>query len=117
MGLVLFVLTAANRPQLSLNIHNGNFKNIGGLNPCLSWSTSCAPCDIDVEYGIKASVIPTTDIASLPQNIWGKVSKSISGWGFSARADISGTDFRNTGINVDAVNGESDISFHLKAMT
>jgi len=115
--LVLCVLTVANRPQLSLNIHNGNFKNIGGLNPCLSWSTSCAPCDIDLEYGIKASVFPTTDISSLPQNIWGKVSKSVSGWNLNARADISGTDFRNTGINFDAVNGENDISLHLEAST
>lgn len=115
--LALVGMAVANRPQLSLNIHDGNFENIGGLDPCLSWSTSCTPCDVGVEYGIKANVIPTTDIASLPKNIWGKVSKSVRGWGLSARAEISGIDFRNTAIDVNAVYVENDLSLHLEAST
>lgn len=107
---------AANRPQLSLNIKGGNFENIGGLEPSLSWSGSCStPCDIGLKYGIEASAVPTTDLASIPKNIWGKVSTSVGDWGLSARAKFSGIDFNNADVDIDAVSDENDLSLHIEA--
>ena len=67
--LALFILigsAAAGKPQLSINVPNGNFADIGGLDPSVSWSCSTISGDIDIEYGVDAAALPTTDISSLP---------------------------------------------------
>jgi hypothetical protein len=106
---------AANIPQLSLSIRDGNFDGIEGLDPTLTWSASQDAGDVDLSYGIKASVRPTTDIASLPQSMWGKASTAVSGWGVSARAEVEGTDFSNANLEVDADNESADLSVHMVA--
>lgn len=107
--------TSAGRPSLSINVQDGNFADIGGLDPSLSWSGESSTGDVDVEYGIEASARPTSDIASLPKNIWGKASTNLNGWGLSARAEFQGTDFTNAGIEVDASNDDVDLDLHLEA--
>lgn len=106
---------AAGRPSLTINVQDGNFADIGGLDPSLSWSSSASSGDVDIEYGFEASARPTTDIASLPKNIWGKASTNLNGWGVSARAEFQGTDFTNAGIEVDANNADADLDIHLEA--
>lgn len=105
----------AGRPSLSINVSDGNFDGIGGLDPSAAWSSSTSAGDIDIEYGIEASAVPTSDIASLPKNIWGKASTNLSGWGVSARAEFTGTDFTSAGIDVDANNEDLDLDLHLEA--
>jgi len=106
---------AAGRPSLSINVQDGNYADLSGLDPSLSWSASAEAGDIDIEYGIEASARPTSDIASLPKNIWGKASTNLNGWGVSARAEFTGTDFTSAGIDVDANNEELDLDIHLEA--
>jgi len=71
--------------------------------------------DVEIEYGIEASARPTSDIASLPKNIWGKASTNLNGWGVSARAQFEGTDFTNAAVEIDATNDEADLEIHLEA--
>jgi len=104
---------SANLPQLSINVRDGNYADLGGLDPSLSWSSSTSAGDVDIEYGLEAEARPTTDIASLPKNVWGKASTSVGAWGVSARAEFSGTDFSKADVDVDAENG--DLSLHLEA--
>merc|ERR1712238_240282 len=92
--LALFTLigsAAAGKPQLSINVQNGDFADIGGLDPSVTWSSSTTSGDIDIEYGIDAAALPTTDIASLPKTIWGKASTNIDAWGVSVRGEFEGT--------------------------
>lgn len=107
--------TSAARPALTINVQDGSFADIGGLDPSVSWSGSTAAGDINVDYGIEASAKPTTDIASLPKNIWGKASTDVSGWGLSARAEFTGTDFGSAAVDVDAANEDLDLDVHLEA--
>jgi len=113
--LTVFGTASAGRPSLSINVQDGNFADIGGLDPSLSWSSSTATGDVDIEYGIEAAARPTSDIASLPKNIWGKASTNLNGWGVSARAEFQGTDFTNAGIEIDAKNEDVDLDIHLEA--
>lgn len=106
---------AAGRPALTINVQDGNFADIGGLDPSLSWSASASSGDVDLEYGIEAAARPTTDVASLPKNVWGKASTNLNGWGVSARAEFQGTDFTNAGIEIDANNEDIDLDIHLEA--
>lgn len=111
-----FPLTAyLSAPYRQINVQDGNYADLGGLDPSLSWSNTAEAGDIDVEYGIEASARPTADIASLPKNIWGKASTNLNGWGVSARAEFQGTDFSSAGIDIDASNADADLDLHLEA--
>jgi hypothetical protein len=88
---------------------------LDGLDPQVSWESSSKAGDLDLSYGASASVRPTTDIASLPRNVWGKVSTSVSGWGVSARAETEGLNFKNANVEVDADNEDADVTVHLVA--
>jgi len=105
----------ANKPSLTINIQDGSYADISGLDPTLSWSSSTSSGDVDVEYGIEASARPTSDIASLPKNVWGKASTSLNGWGVSARAEFEGTDFTKAAVDIDASNEDADLDVHLEA--
>mmetsp|Transcript_1677 Transcript_1677/g.2213 ORF Transcript_1677/g.2213 Transcript_1677/m.2213 type:complete len:264 (+) Transcript_1677:66-857(+) len=106
---------AAGRPALTINIQDGNFADLGGLDPSLSWSASTSSGDVDIEYGFEAAARPTSDIASLPKNVWGKASTNLNGWGVSARAEFTGTDFTNAAVDIDASNDDADLDIHLEA--
>ena len=100
---------------LQINVQDGNFADLGGLDPSLSWSASTSSGDLDIEYGIEASARPTTDIASLPKNIWGKASTALGDWGVSAKATFTGTDFTSADVDIDASNEGADLDIHLEA--
>jgi hypothetical protein len=100
---------------VQISVRDGKFDGIDGLDPTVSWSNDGKAGDIDVSYGVEASVRATSDLASLPKSIWGKASTDISGWGVSARAEVEGTDFGGANLEVDAENG--DLSVHLVAST
>jgi len=100
---------------LSIKVRDGNFDGLEGLDPTLTWENSGKAGDLDVSYGIEAAARPTTDLASLPRNIWGKASTDVSGWGVSARAEVEGIDFTNADLQVDADNADLDLSAKLVA--
>jgi hypothetical protein len=117
-ALALFAIigvAAAGSPQLSIKVSDGNYADLGGLDPTLSWSDSTTSGDIDIEYGIEAAAKPTSDLASLPKKVWGKASTSLSGWGVSARADFEGLDFSKASVEIDASNSDNDLDVHLEA--
>jgi len=109
------VVGALKRPSLSISVQDGSFDGVEGLDPVLSWESSNAVGDVDLSYGVEASVRPTTDIASLPRKVWGKASTEVSGWGVSARADIDAQNLESTDLEVDAKNDELDLSMNLLA--
>lgn len=111
---VVSYASASKRPVLSIKVADGSHDSISGLDPTLSWSSSTEAGDIGVEYGIEASATPTSDIGSLPKNIWGKASTDLGAWGVSARAEFQGTDFSQADIEVDASDETSTI--HVEAV-
>lgn len=106
---------SANKPSLTINVQDGSFADIGGLDPTVSWSASTSSGDVDIEYGIEAEARPTSDLASLPKSIWGKASTNVSGWGVSARAQFAGTDFSSADVDIDASNEEADLDVKVEA--
>lgn len=70
---------------------------------------------MDISYGLTASARPTTDIASLPRNVWGRASTNVGGWGVSARADVDAQALNNANVQIDANNDASDLSVRLTA--
>lgn len=104
---------SANLPQLSISVADGNFADLGGLEPTLSWAAEGKAGDLDIAYGVEADARPTTDLSSMPKSVWGKASGDIGAWGVSARAEFQGTDFSAADIEIDAVN--DDLSVHVDA--
>mmetsp|Transcript_110578 Transcript_110578/g.309080 ORF Transcript_110578/g.309080 Transcript_110578/m.309080 type:complete len:308 (+) Transcript_110578:115-1038(+) len=110
-------VAAAGRPQLSISVRDGNFDGLDGLDPTINWSGSSSSGDVNLDYGIESAVRPTSDIASLPRNIWGKASTKVAGWGVSARADVDGQDRSSADLELDADNEDADLSLRLTAST
>mmetsp|Transcript_26334 Transcript_26334/g.40403 ORF Transcript_26334/g.40403 Transcript_26334/m.40403 type:complete len:264 (+) Transcript_26334:118-909(+) len=113
--LALVGCVAAGKPQLTVQVRDGKYDGLDGLDPAVTWSNSAKSGDIDLEYGIEASARPTTDLASLPKNVWGKASADVSGWGVSARAEVDAQARNNADIEVNAVNEENDVSVKMVA--
>lgn len=112
---IMATTAAAARPQLSLQVRDGNFDGLDGLDPSLTWSSSTTSGDYDLEVGVDVAARPTADIASLPRSAWGKASRSFGAWGVSARADIERENMDNAAIEVNAANEGDDLSFKLFA--
>jgi len=108
-------VAAANSPSLSISIKDGSYGGLDGLDPTLKWSDSTSSGDMDIEYGIESSATPTSDIASLPRNIWGKLTTDVSGWGVSARAEVDAQARDSADIEIDATNADNDVSVSLTA--
>jgi len=113
--LAVFGTAAAGAPELSLNVRDGSFGDLDGLDPTLKWSTSTSTGDLNLEAGVEAAVRPTTDIASLPRSFWGKASQDIGAWGVSAQADVSTSDLGSADIEINAVNADEDLSLKVLA--
>ena len=90
---------------------------LDALDPTLSWTGAQSTDDIDISYGIESSIRPTSDFASLPKSIWGRMATSVSGWGVSARADLEAPSFRSADVQVDAANEDFDLAVKLTAKT
>jgi len=104
---------SANLPILSIKVSDGSFADLGGLEPTLTWASEGKAGEVDLEYGIEADARLTSDLASLPKNVWGKASTDIGGWGVTARAEFQGTDFSSADVEIDAVN--EDLRIHIDA--
>jgi len=116
---LLAVVCSANasKPQLSISVVDGSHDSLAGLDPTVSWSNSGVVGEVDLDYGIEASATPTSDLASLPKNIWGKASGSIGEWGVSARAQFEGTDFTQAGLEIDASDESTNVHIDASAGT
>lgn len=104
--LSLIGVAAAGKPQLSIQVKDGSFGGLDGLDPSISWSGSSSSGDVDLEYGVDASASSLTNIASLPKKFWGKASADVGGWATSVRADVDSADIESADLEVDAVNGD-----------
>jgi hypothetical protein len=85
------------------------------LDPTVSWSDSTKSGDLDLSYGIDASIRPTSDIASLPKAIWGKAKTKVSDWDVTARGELDGQDFSRADVTFDASNAKSDLTVRVDA--
>ena len=84
------------------------------MDPTLAWSGSSSSGDVDIDYGIEASALPTTDLASLPKKVFGTLKTNLGGWGVSAGANRD-MDSGATDIEVSAANDEADLSLKVVA--
>jgi hypothetical protein len=105
----------AGKPTLSISVRDGNFDGLDGLDPTIAWEGSSNTGDVDLSYGIEAAATPTTDIASLPRNVWGKASTNVAGWGISAKAERDMADGNDTGVELDMDNEDADLSVRMVA--
>jgi len=104
----------AKLPSLSLTVTDGNFGDVGGFEPTLSWSTNAKPAGLDLSYGIEVDARPTSDLYDLPKSLWGAVKTNFGAWGVSAKAEFKGDDFSAAVVEIDAVN--EDLSIHVDAV-
>lgn len=100
---------AISKPSLSISVTDGSFDGVDGLDPTLNWSGSSSAGDMDLEYGVEASALPTADIASLPRKVFGTLKTNVAGWGVTAGATKS-MDSGATDIEVSADNADADLS-------
>lgn len=113
-------LASAGKPQVSISVRDGKYDGLDGLDPTISWEGSSQAGEMDVSYGIEASVRPTSDIASLPKSVWGKVTASVgNGWGVSARAETDRIDhiMDNAQFELEADQPDSQLNLRLTANT
>mmetsp|Transcript_10818 Transcript_10818/g.15829 ORF Transcript_10818/g.15829 Transcript_10818/m.15829 type:complete len:265 (-) Transcript_10818:199-993(-) len=96
----------AGKPQLSIQVKDGSFADLDGLEPTISWETSGKSGDVDLEAGIELAARATGDLASLPKSIWGKASGDLGGWGVSARAEVESFDSESADLEIEANDGE-----------
>ncbi len=95
---------------IQITVRDGNYADVYGLKPTASWSNSNQAGNLDIEYGIKADVRVTKDIASLPKSLWGKVSSKFGPWGVSAGVNFQGIDYTNADLNIHASNADEELS-------
>uniref|UniRef100_A0A7S2KBX2 Uncharacterized protein n=1 Tax=Leptocylindrus danicus TaxID=163516 RepID=A0A7S2KBX2_9STRA len=107
--------SSATKPQLTVEVHNGNFADIEGLDPKITWEASGESGDFDLEGGVEVAARPTSDLASLPRSIWGKASREWKGWGVSARAELESDKPSQAQIELEAEHEEDDISMKITA--
>jgi hypothetical protein len=113
--IAVFGVAHAGNPQLSISVRDGSFDGLEGLDPTIAWESSQKSGDLDISYGASAHARPTSDLASLPKSIWGKISTDVSGWGVSARAETEGLNFNQANLEIDANNKDADLSVHVVA--
>mmetsp|Transcript_12337 Transcript_12337/g.21393 ORF Transcript_12337/g.21393 Transcript_12337/m.21393 type:complete len:284 (+) Transcript_12337:30-881(+) len=97
---------ASPRPQLSITIRDGNFTDIEGLDPTITWENSALLSnDVAVQYGIDLSA-RTTNLASLPRRIWGRASRVFNErFAVSTRLEM---DVQNMDTIDYEINGEDE---------
>lgn len=119
MKFILYASTIAAafaaRPQLSVQVRDGNFDGFDGLDPSINWSTSGSSGEFDLECGVDVAARPTADIASLPRSIWGRASTQKGDWNVAARAEVSRSNLDRANIEVNADNSGDDLSLRMFA--
>jgi len=106
---------AAGRPTLSIKVRDGNFADLDGLEPSITWGGESSQGDLDIEYGVDLAARATADIGSLPKSIWGKASRDIAGWRTSARAEMKDGALDEAELELQANNEDSDLGLKMFA--
>ncbi|KAL7441403.1 hypothetical protein ACHAXH_009077 [Discostella pseudostelligera] len=102
------------RPQLSITIRDGNFTDIDGLDPTITWENSnVLSNDVALQYGIDLSA-RTTNLASLPRRMWGRASRVFANrYALSARLDVDFQSMDRVDFEIDGEDDETDIKMRL----
>jgi hypothetical protein len=113
--ITLFGVASAGRPQLSIQVRDGNFADLDGLDPSISWGGVSTQGDLDIEYGVDLAARATADLGSLPKSIWGKASRNVGGWRTSARAELTNGAMDAADLEVEANSEENDLAVKMFA--
>eukprot|EP00550_Attheya_septentrionalis_P013271 CAMPEP_0198302826 /NCGR_PEP_ID=MMETSP1449-20131203/56568_1 /TAXON_ID=420275 /ORGANISM="Attheya septentrionalis, Strain CCMP2084" /LENGTH=267 /DNA_ID=CAMNT_0044005297 /DNA_START=200 /DNA_END=1004 /DNA_ORIENTATION=+ len=100
-------------PTFAINIQDGKYDSMDDLDPTISWQTKTTKGEYDFEFGIDATAMPTTDLASMPRSLWAKASRQVNGWFVSTRADLDAYDLNQAELMVTGDNVERDVSFRI----
>mmetsp|Transcript_16208 Transcript_16208/g.37049 ORF Transcript_16208/g.37049 Transcript_16208/m.37049 type:complete len:277 (-) Transcript_16208:28-858(-) len=102
------------RPQLSITIKDGNFTDIEGLDPTITWENSALlDNDVVLNFGIDLSA-RTTNLASLPRKIWGRASHHFgSRYALSTRLEMDVQRPTRLDFELTGEDAESDVQFRL----
>mmetsp|Transcript_46770 Transcript_46770/g.141679 ORF Transcript_46770/g.141679 Transcript_46770/m.141679 type:complete len:247 (-) Transcript_46770:81-821(-) len=103
--------------MLQVNVRDGTFSPLEGLDPSIKWSTSGSVSDFDYEVGCDVTARATTDVASLPKSLFAKVGRNVAGWGISARADVDldADSVDHADVDVRASNDDLDLGLKMLA--
>ncbi|KAL3810090.1 hypothetical protein ACHAXA_003063, partial [Cyclostephanos tholiformis] len=83
-----------------ITIRDGNFTNIDGLDPTITWQNSALLSnDVALQYGIDLSA-RTTNLASLPRRVWGRASRVFLDRGTTTPAIASRSTRGTTSIEI-----------------
>jgi len=98
-----------------IKVRDGNFADLDGLEPSISWGGESTQGDLDIEYGVDLAARATADLGSLPKKIWGKASRDIGGWRASARAEMSNGALDAADLEISATNEDNDLGVKMFA--
>ena len=102
--------------SLQISVRDGKYDGLDVVDPVVSWQDSASAGDVDLAYGASASTRATTNLASLPRNVWGSASTNVAGWGIKGKANVDAQDNNlNTDLTLDANNDNLDLSMRLTA--
>lgn len=109
---------ASPRPQLSITIRDGNFTDIEGLDPTITWENSALLSnDVALQYGIDLSA-RTTNLAALPRRIWGRASRIFSNrFAFSTRLEMDVQSMDRIDFELDGEDEDNDLKLRLIGST
>eukprot|EP00804_Cyclotella_cryptica_P019716 CCRYP_016465-RA/>CCRYP_016465-RA protein AED:0.08 eAED:0.08 QI:87/1/1/1/1/1/3/207/283 len=104
---------SASRPQLSITIRDGNFTDLDGLEPTITWENTAFVNDVNIRYGIDLSA-RTTNLSSLPRRIWGRASRIFSDrFAVSARLDMDVQSMDTIDFELDGEDNENDLKMRV----
>ncbi|KAL7535739.1 hypothetical protein ACHAXR_006698 [Thalassiosira sp. AJA248-18] len=109
---------ASPRPQLSITIRDGNFTDMNGLDPTITWENSALLSnDVALQYGIDLSA-RTTNLASLPRRIWGRASRIFSDrYALSTRFEIDVQAMDRVDFEIDGEDEDNDLKMRMIGST
>eukprot|EP01082_Thalassiosira_pseudonana_P013769 g12139.t1 g12139 contig6:1296342-1297487(+) len=104
---------ASSRPQLSITIRDGNFTDLDGLEPTITWENSAYVEDVNIRYGIDLSA-RTTNLAALPRRIWGRASRIFNDrFALSTRLEMDVQSMDRIDFEIDGEDEENDLKMRM----
>ncbi|KAL3811793.1 hypothetical protein ACHAXA_000914 [Cyclostephanos tholiformis] len=102
--------THGRRPQLSITIRDGNFTDIDGLDPTITWQNSAL---LSNDYGIDLSA-RTTNLASLPRRVWGRASRVfLDRYALSTRLELDFECPDRLDFEIDGEDADNDLRMRI----
>jgi len=116
LAVIATVLAAvsAERPALSIQVKDGNFASLDGLEPSLTWSASTTSGDFELTGGVDVAPQLSSDVLSMPRTLWGSASTTVKSWGVKARAEVSRDNMKSAAVEIDAEDEGADLSVRMK---